>query len=245
MLFFMVATYIYSLWLKETYKPKFLERRRKRLGIEKVSRSTGGPGALRIFLTVTLFRPLMMLIIEPIVSCFGLYVAVDFGILYIFLASFPLVYSRVYDFNPGEVGLTFVPIVVGCWFATITCLLCGKFFYQKQLLEINSDDGSGNNSNEEEPGSTSSVQEGTQAKKHVEPEYRLYPAMIGNVGLPLGLFWFAWTARSDIHWASPVMATMIFSCGNLCVFVSSTNLQLLAAQLWFLFSLTIVCRYQR
>ena len=33
-----------------------------------------------------------------------------------------------------------------------------------------------------------------EAKKHpphqTPPEYRLYPAMLGSVGLPLGLFWF-------------------------------------------------------
>ena len=32
------------------------------------------------------------------------------------------------------------------------------------------------------------------------------------------LFWFAWTARPDVHWISPVVAEGFFSCGNLLIF---------------------------
>lgn len=35
------------------------------------------------------------------------------------------------------------------------------------------------------------------------------------------LFWFAWTARSDIHWISPVLAGIPFAWGNLCIFLST------------------------
>jgi len=54
----------------------------------------------------------------------------------------------------------------------------------------------------------------------VAPEKRLYAAMLGSVGLPMGLFWFAWTARKDVHWISPILATIPFAWGNLCVFTS-------------------------
>jgi len=209
MIFLLILTSIYSLWLKESYKPKILERRRKRHGIPSSDSSTSRWETLKIFMMITLFRPITMLFTEPIVACLSLYVAVDFGILYIFLASFPLVFSEVYNFNPGQVGLTFTPIFVGCTFASGTSLLCDKFLYQKQLLALRAANSSNSSVNHE------------PAKLHVDPEHRLYPAMIGSIGIPLGLFWFAWTARSDIHWASPVLATMVFSFGNLCVFVSA------------------------
>jgi hypothetical protein len=213
MLFFMIATYIYSLWMSETYKPILLQRRRKRLGGAAAPKSRDGTGALKKFLTITVFRPLMMLITEPIVAFFSLYVAVDFGILFTFFASFPLVYSRVYHFNAGQVGLTFLPILVGCLIATVTCLLCDSILYKKQLANVNATELSGGSSDSEGMASP-------PPKKHVEPEHRLYAAMIGSFGIPIGLFWFGWTAGTGVHWASPVIATVVFAWGNLCVFVS-------------------------
>ena len=35
------------------------------------------------------------------------------------------------------------------------------------------------------------------------------------------LFWFAWTARPDVHWISPVLAGIPFAMGNLCVFIGA------------------------
>jgi hypothetical protein len=220
MLFFMIATYIYSLWMSETYKPIILRRRGKRLGVPEAPRSMSTLGALRKFLTITLFRPLMMLITEPIVAFFSLYVAVDFGILFTFFASFPLVYSRVYHFNAGQIGLTFLPIMVGCLIATVTCLLCDRLLYKKHLARLNTADSSEQNLESDKETSPNLSQRLAPPLKHVEPEYRLYAAMIGSFGLPIGLFWFAWTAGTGVHWASPVMATVVFAWGNLCVFVS-------------------------
>jgi hypothetical protein len=53
----------------------------------------------------------------------------------------------------------------------------------------------------------------------VAPEYRLYPAMTGSFGLPIGLFWFAWTAREGVSWASPIVAAIPFAWGNMSVFI--------------------------
>lgn len=221
MLFFMIATYIYSFWMSETYKPIILKRRRKQLGIPEAPESTDGRGALRKFLTVTLFRPIMMLVTEPIVAFFSLYVAVDFGILFTFFASFPLVYSRVYHFNAGQIGLTFLPIMVGCLIATVTCLLCDSLLYKKHLARINTVDPSDENFESDKETSPNSAPQLPPPMKHVEPEHRLYAAMVGSFGLPIGLFWFAWTAGTGVHWASPALATVVFAWGNLCVFVGS------------------------
>jgi hypothetical protein len=215
MLFFMIATYIYSLWMSETYKPILLQRRRKRLGVPSPPKRHDGFGAFKKFMTITLFRPIMMMITEPIVAFFSLYVAVDFGILFTFFASFPLVYSRVYHFNAWKIGLTFLPIMVGCLIGTVTCLLCDRMLYKQQLAKLNATDLSDRSSDPEEMTPTQTP------KKHVEPEHRLYAAMIGSFGIPIGLFWFAWTAGTGVHWASPVMSTVVFAWGNICVFVSS------------------------
>jgi hypothetical protein len=54
----------------------------------------------------------------------------------------------------------------------------------------------------------------------VPQEYRLWPAIAGSLLLPIGLFWFAWTAKPNIHWIVPALSTIPFAWGNMLIFVS-------------------------
>jgi len=55
------------------------------------------------------------------------------------------------------------------------------------------------------------------------PEARLPPGMIGCVALPIGLFWFAWTNYTSIHWIVPIIGTAPFGFGMVLVFLSCMN----------------------
>jgi hypothetical protein len=44
--------------------------------------------------------------------------------------------------------------------------------------------------------------------------------MVGSIGIPVGLFWFAWCADKGVHWSVLCIATVPFAWGNLCLFVS-------------------------
>lgn len=152
---------------------------------------------LRNFLVVGLFRPVHMLFCEPIVAFTCLYVAAEFGTLFAFFAAVPYTFTRVYGFTVQECGLVFLSIVVGCMLGLIVIMLCDVLLYR-----------------------------GRAARKHggvdrVPPEHRLYPAMVASVGLPVGLFWYAWSAREGVSWASPAVAMVPFALGNFCLFVST------------------------
>ena len=55
-------------------------------------------------------------------------------------------------------------------------------------------------------------------------EERLPPAMVGAIAIPIGMFWFAWTAvPTSIHWISPVMAGAPFGFGLTLIFLAITN----------------------
>lgn len=181
---------------KETFHPAIRRRRAKELGLE-LPPSTPFSSKLRLFATISLLRPIHMLLTEPIVSFICLYIACEFATLFSFFAAIPLIFQGVYNFRPEESGLVFLAIVVGCLLGTVTVIICNVLLYLPKVSK--------------------------HLDGQVPPEYRLYPALIGSVGLPIGLFWFAWTARPDISWASPVVAIMVFSWGNLCVFVSTTQ----------------------
>ena len=114
-------------------------------------------------------------------------------------AAFLYVFEGVYHFNLGESGLTFLGMGIGCVLATLRYIVLDHIPYQKWTLAAQAQGNS-------EP---------------LDPEHRLYLAMIGSFLLPLGLFWFAWTARIEIHWIVPITATIPFACGNLLILLRS------------------------
>lgn len=200
--FWGVATCVFALGMKETYKKKILERDNKDKIKEKLLSKKKMPslswGAVHKWVTESLVRPMHLLFTEPIVLFLSLYIGFDFAVLYAFFASLPLVFQKTYGFNSHQNGLVFISLGVGTLIATMTNVLCDRFIYQRKAIEARERGDVG----------------------HLPPEQRLYPAMMGSLGVAVGLFWFAWTARSDIHWISPVLALIPFNWGNLCIFVS-------------------------
>ena len=138
-----------------------------------------------------------MLVTEPIVIFLSLYTGFNFSVLFAFFAAFPYVFKSVYNFSIEESGLVFLSLGIGCFLALGTVVLCDRLLYQPH------------------------VRASFAAGKNgiVVPEYRLYPALIGCFGMPISLFWFGWTARSDVSWASPVVAAIPFGWANLSIFI--------------------------
>ncbi|KAJ5278854.1 hypothetical protein N7478_004226 [Penicillium angulare] len=196
LLFFAIFTMITILTARETFHPVLKHRRAKELGLP-LPPSQPLSSKARLFATVALLRPIQMLLTEPIVAFVCLYVACEFATLFCFFAAVPLVFGGVYGFGLEDSGLVFLAIVVGCLLGVVTVLLCDVFLYRRKAAKLQG--------------------------RQVPAEFRLYPALIGSIGLPIGLFWFGWTAKASINWASPTVAIMLFAWGNLCVFVSTTQ----------------------
>jgi MFS family permease len=194
-----LAALIFGIFQEETYKKIILQRRARKLNIPPPPNPLP-PGLARVkfLLFVTVFRPIRMLVTEPIVACFSIYTAFNFSVLFGFFDAFPIVFQGVYHFNTGESGLTFLGIGLGCCIATGIFIMMDRLTYRKKTLAARA------------KGDMSPL----------PPEQRLHSAMLGSFLLPIGLFWFAWTAREDIHWIVPLLATVPFGIGNLLVFCS-------------------------
>lgn len=194
-----LASLIFGAFQEETYKKIILQKRARKLGIPPPPNPLP-PGLARVkfLLFVTVLRPLRMLLTEPIVAYFSLYTAFNFAVLFAFFDCFPLVFQGIYHFNTGESGLTFLGIGLGCCIATGMFIMIDRLTYRKKTLAARA--------------------KGDMAP--LPPEQRLHSAMLGSCLLPVGLFWFAWTARADIHWIVPLLATVPFGIGNLLVFCS-------------------------
>jgi hypothetical protein len=197
-IFFAIFSIALTLLASETYKKTILAKRAKKLGLPPPPSPFPNRSAkIKFLVTVTLLRPLHMLFTEPIVAFFSLYIAFNFAMLFTFFAAFPYVFEKVYHFNTEQSGLVFLAIGIGCVLGAVTVMICDWYFYQPRFRAAKGNGGNG----------------------VVAPEYRLYPALMGSVGLPIGLFWFAWTAREGVSWASPVVAAIPFAWGNMCVFI--------------------------
>lgn len=136
-----------------------------------------------------------MLLTEPIVTFTALYVACMFGTLFMFFGAFFYVFQTTYHFTLVQSGLVFLGIALGCLLGALMIGLCDRLLYRPKARLFPS--------------------------HQIPPEYRLYPALIGSVILPISLFWFGWTAREGISPAVPIVAIVLFGMGNLGLFVSS------------------------
>ena len=201
-LFASVGAYLSSVFISETYKKTILQRRSKRLGIPPPPKSLPpGIAGIGYLITVTLFRPLHMLFTEPIVFFFSLYTAFTFAILFAFFEAFPVVFGGVYGFSTSQTGLTFLAVGLGVLIATITTVIIDRKVYMKYHRRAKQ-----------------------AGKIGAPPEHRLYAAMSGGPGITISLFWFAWTAKSSVSWAAPLVAAIPFAWGNLSIFVCPISL---------------------
>ncbi|KAK3722114.1 hypothetical protein LTR37_002547 [Vermiconidia calcicola] len=196
-LFGLAVALVVTAFMSETYKAVILKRRGKRLGVQPAPElKSSGLENVKFFVTKTITRPFYMMLTEPIVALFDIYNAFNFGLLNAFFAAFSWVFQNVYGFGIGATGLTYLGQAVGSVAGLMIVLYIYNFDWAKENKRIKEGDSNAN----------------------MAPEKRLIIAQIGAPMFPISLFWFAWTARSDVHWISPVIAEGFFSCGNLLIF---------------------------
>ncbi|RDW76923.1 major facilitator superfamily protein-4 [Coleophoma cylindrospora] len=122
-----------TLTLPETYAPALLSRRAR-----KLRKSTGNsrliteaelnPRPLGDKLRLILLRPMQLLVLEPIVLLMSLYMAVLYGLLYMFFVAYPIVFQEGKGYNAGITGLMFIPIALGVLVAAACSPMVNKHY---------------------------------------------------------------------------------------------------------------------
>ncbi|KAG6019958.1 hypothetical protein E4U41_003024 [Claviceps citrina] len=196
---------VQSLVVPETYAPVLLRRRAealsRRTGKRYMSKLDAATPRATILgrIRLNLSRPWVLLFKEPIVTLAGIYLAIIYGILYMCFAAFPIVFQYPYPsgwgWRPGVGGLSFVGIAAGMMISTV-----GTIWDNGRYARVAARHGGA-----------------------APPECRLPPALLGAVLLPVGLFWFAWTNDTNVHWAVPIVGSGVFAAGLVLVFLSLTN----------------------
>jgi uncharacterized membrane protein YbhN (UPF0104 family) len=126
-----------------------------------------------------------------------LYSALLLGILYLFFGAFPLVFQTNHNFNLWQIGLSFTGLGVGMVAALFTNPFWAKNYHRlvTKAREDESEEGE------------------VQGSRKPDPEFRLPPAILGGVLVPVGLFWFGWTTYASVHWVVPIVGSGIFGAG--------------------------------
>jgi DHA1 family multidrug resistance protein-like MFS transporter len=141
-------------------------------------------------------RPIRMLISEPIVLLLSLYMAFIYGLLYLFLTAYPLVFQRVHGMNPGVGGLPFFGMITGE-------LLAGIMIFIRQ------------------PGYNRKL---AANGGWPIPEWRLPEVIAGGASFAGGLFWFGWTGYNPhIHWIVPTLSGLMTGFGIMSIFLQALN----------------------
>ncbi|KAL8671960.1 MAG: hypothetical protein Q9168_003556 [Polycauliona sp. 1 TL-2023] len=144
-----------------------------------------------------LYRPFILTFQEPVIMLLALYLTVIYIILFTFLNGYTFIFTETYGFSEGITGLAFIGIGIGLCLASLLVPFIYRFA-KNDLAKIKAEGGT-----------------------RLPPEFRLWFAMLGAPAIPISLFWMGWTARPSVsHW-SPLIASVLFGYGILCVFISS------------------------
>ena len=154
------------LFLQETYAPAILiakagklRRQTKNWGIHAKQEEVEVD--FHELLTNNFSRPLKLLVTEPIVLLMTIYMSFIYGLIYVFLSAYPLVFQGIHGMNLGVGGLPFIGLIIGQLLAGVYIVMV-QGAYNRKLV----------------------------ANNNVPiPEWRLPTVMVGSFAFAGGLFW--------------------------------------------------------
>ncbi|KAL6252679.1 hypothetical protein RBB50_000398 [Rhinocladiella similis] len=202
---FAVATIPLICIMPESYTPVLLSRKAKRLRKETgdpeiIARTDLHKKTLRHVLTVVMTRPYRMLFREVIVMCTCAYLALAYGIFYIYFEAYPIIFQgpdSIYKWSYGLAGLAFLPIGFGSIFAAPIFLWWDSYLAKAQKRK---------------------------EKWAEKEEYRRLPlACLGGPLYVVSIFWLGWSAKPGTFWLAPVASGIIFGMAFLLIFMALLN----------------------
>ncbi|KAK9345419.1 major facilitator superfamily domain-containing protein [Lipomyces starkeyi] len=187
------------LFVEETYAPVILVRK-----AAKLRRATGNWGIharleqteldFKGLIEKNFSRPLKMLFTEPIMFLVTIYNAFIYGILYLLLEAYPIIFVQGYGMSASVGELPYIGMIVG---QLIGCGIVLSF----EPLTIRAIKANGNKS---------------------VPETRLLPTIVGGILFPIGMFWLTWSGAYHDHvpWIVPTLAGLFIGAGIVLIFLT-------------------------
>lgn len=178
-------------FLQETYAPKLLEWKRNKLrketgNMELHTEFDNPDRTLLKTITIAMKRPFKLLGTQPIVQVLACYMAYLYGLMYLMLSTFPLLWSERYGMSVGIGSLNFISMGLGFFLGTqITAPLNDALY--RRLKKRNNGVG--------------------------KPEFRVPIMAPASLFVPIGLFMYGWSAQAHTHWIVPNIGACLFCAG--------------------------------
>ncbi|EXJ72568.1 uncharacterized protein A1O5_03714 [Cladophialophora psammophila CBS 110553] len=156
-------------------------------------RKTSGDSNSRQALWSALIRPTKMFFLSPIVPLFCIYIGIVYGYMYILFTTFTEVYEHVYNFSAGIAGVPFIGIGLGMFGGLWVFSATSDRLIRREM-------GKGN---------------------VPQPEVRLQGMLPAAICIPIGLFWYGWSAEKGVHWIMPILGTVWIGYGIIGIFIAA------------------------
>ncbi|KAF2438730.1 MFS general substrate transporter [Karstenula rhodostoma CBS 690.94] len=181
-------------FLQETYAPKLLawkrDRLRKETGNMELHTEFDDPNKTVLnTVKIAMQRPFRLLFTQPIVIVLAAYMAYLYGLMYLMLSTFPGLWSSQYNESTGIGSLNFISMGLGFFLGTQITAPLNDAIYRRLKKQNN---GVG------------------------KPEFRVPIMVPGSILVPIGLFWYGWSAQAKVHWIMPNIGAALF-CGGVII----------------------------
>ncbi|OJJ47393.1 hypothetical protein ASPZODRAFT_159273 [Penicilliopsis zonata CBS 506.65] len=195
------ATALCVVVFPETYPPAILRRKarrlRKKTGDESIRTASDKEGlSLQEITRVYLIRPFWLFTTQPILALLTLYQSFVYGVLFLFYQTYPVAFGTNRGWATSLEYLPLLAIIVGIFVAAIGIVIHNQLYFRHHC---HTPDGV------------------------FIPESRLPPMIVGGILVPIGMFWFAWTATPAVAWASPICASVVIGAGMYLLFIQGFN----------------------
>lgn len=200
-IFASVVFVLVAIFFEETHHPSILVKKAKFMRAK-----TGNWGihaahedaelSIKEIAQKTVARPIKMLFTEPILLLLTIYNSFVYGILYLLLEAYPIVFIKGYHFYAnGE--LPYIALIIGM----VVNAAFNIYMERDYVKRVEANGG-----------------------KPV-PEARLFPMMVSGIVFPIGILWFCWTGNypDKVHFMVPTVAGSFIGFGLMGIFLPCFN----------------------
>ncbi|EMD59378.1 hypothetical protein GGP41_009245 [Bipolaris sorokiniana] len=188
-------------FLAETFAPAILAKKAKAIRhdmqdetvVVRTEFETGD--RMSRILRKRLVLPFIMMFTHPATQAPSLYRAFLYGVMYLMLSTFPLVFEEAYDMSVGNASLNYLSLCLGFMVGLQISHPLMDGLYARMKSYYNLTDGL--------------------------PEFRVPPMLIAGILCPIGLFIYGWTAHYHVHWIVPNIGAAIVAVGLIIGFQCS------------------------
>ncbi|KAF2157185.1 MFS multidrug transporter [Myriangium duriaei CBS 260.36] len=144
-------------------------------------------------ISVSLYRPFHLLLTEPTVFFFSLWVSFSWAVLYLTFGAVPLVFQTLYRFDLDQSGAVFAALSIAALISTVVAIYGDKIMRRRR------------------------------PDMYKSPEGRLWFPCIQSILLPIGLFWFGCSAYRSVPWIVPALGVGCATMGIFSIYLAVFN----------------------